>query len=275
MLRRFQDAGHRPIALGGRRHRHGRRSGRPLGGAQPARRRHAGAQRRRDQGADRPHRRPVRGPRRSSSTTGTGPRRSRYLDFLRDVGKHVTVNQMIARDSVKNRLASEHGISYTEFSYMLLQANDYLWLHDHLDCHLQVGGSDQWGNLVSGVDLIRRARATRCTPLRGRCSSLPTARSSARPPARAHVARRRQDQPLPAPPALREPQRRRGRPAAADALAAPARRRRTRPRRPRHRAGAAHRPASARRRDHRDGPRRAAAAVGPTRPPTCSSEAIR
>ena len=80
------------------------------------------------------------------------------LDFLRDVGKHVTVNQMIARDSVKNRLAGEHGISYTEFSYMLLQANDYLWLHDHRDCHLQVGGADQWGNLLSGVDLIRRAR---------------------------------------------------------------------------------------------------------------------
>ena len=80
------------------------------------------------------------------------------LDFLRDVGKHVTVNQMIARDSVKNRLTSEHGISYTEFSYMLLQANDYLWLHDNLDCVLQVGGSDQWGNLISGVDLIRRAR---------------------------------------------------------------------------------------------------------------------
>ena len=80
------------------------------------------------------------------------------LEFLRDIGKHVTVNQMIARDSVKNRLASEHGISYTEFSYMLLQANDYLWLHDHRNCHLQVGGADQWGNLISGVDLIRRAR---------------------------------------------------------------------------------------------------------------------
>ncbi len=80
------------------------------------------------------------------------------LDFLRDVGKHVTVGQMIARDSVKNRLASAQGISYTEFSYMLLQANDYLWLHDNLDCVLQIGGSDQWGNLVSGVDLIRRAR---------------------------------------------------------------------------------------------------------------------
>jgi tyrosyl-tRNA synthetase len=81
-----------------------------------------------------------------------------YLEFLRDVGKFVTVNQMIARESVKNRLASEHGISYTEFSYMLLQAHDYLWLHEHRGCDLQIGGSDQWGNLVSGVDLIRRAR---------------------------------------------------------------------------------------------------------------------
>jgi tyrosyl-tRNA synthetase len=80
------------------------------------------------------------------------------LDFLRDVGKHATVNQMLARESVRTRLESEHGISYTEFSYMLLQANDYLWLHDHLGCELQIGGSDQWGNIVSGVDLIRRKR---------------------------------------------------------------------------------------------------------------------
>ena len=80
------------------------------------------------------------------------------LDFLRDVGKYATVNQMIARQSIKARLEGEHGISYTEFSYMLLQANDYLWLHDHVGCQLQIGGSDQWGNLVSGVDLIRRAR---------------------------------------------------------------------------------------------------------------------
>ena len=65
---------------------------------------------------------------------------------------------MLARESVRARLESEHGISYTEFSYMLLQANDYLWLHDHLGCELQIGGSDQWGNIVSGVDLIRRTR---------------------------------------------------------------------------------------------------------------------
>jgi tyrosyl-tRNA synthetase len=80
------------------------------------------------------------------------------LEFLRDVGKHVTVNQMMARESVRIRLESEHGISFTEFSYMLLQANDYLWLYDHLGCEIQVGGSDQWGNIVSGVDLIRRKR---------------------------------------------------------------------------------------------------------------------
>ncbi len=80
------------------------------------------------------------------------------LEFLRDVGKFVTVNQMLARESVKIRIESEHGISFTEFSYMLLQANDYLWLHDNLGCTIQVGGSDQWGNILSGVDFIRRKR---------------------------------------------------------------------------------------------------------------------
>jgi tyrosyl-tRNA synthetase len=80
------------------------------------------------------------------------------LEFLRDVGKHVTVNQMLARESIKLRVNSEHGISFTEFSYMLLQANDYLWLHDNLGCTIQIGGSDQWGNIIAGVDLIRRKR---------------------------------------------------------------------------------------------------------------------
>jgi tyrosyl-tRNA synthetase len=91
------------------------------------------------------------------------------LDFLRAVGKHVTVNQMLARDSVRLRLESEQGISFTEFSYMLLQAHDYLWLHDHHGCDLQIGGSDQWGNILSGIDLIRRVRSTAvhglCWPL--------------------------------------------------------------------------------------------------------------
>ena len=78
------------------------------------------------------------------------------LDFLRDVCKHVTVNQMVAKESVRNRIAEGDGISYTEFSYMLLQGYDYLWLADNEECELQVGGSDQWGNIVLGVDLIRR-----------------------------------------------------------------------------------------------------------------------
>jgi tyrosyl-tRNA synthetase len=82
------------------------------------------------------------------------------LEFLRDVGKHITVNYMLAKESVRSRVASEHGISFTEFSYMLLQANDYHWLHEHMDCHLQAGGSDQWGNITAGIDLIRRRSAT-------------------------------------------------------------------------------------------------------------------
>jgi tyrosyl-tRNA synthetase len=78
------------------------------------------------------------------------------LEFLRDVGKYVTVNQMIAKDSVRSRIQSEHGISYTEFSYMLLQANDFRHLHDAHGVEIQAGASDQWGNIVAGVDLIRR-----------------------------------------------------------------------------------------------------------------------
>lgn len=81
------------------------------------------------------------------------------LEFLRDVGKHATINQMVAKDSVKSRMQSEHGISYTEFSYMLLQAFDYWWLHTNKGCELQIGGSDQWGNITAGVDLIRRREA--------------------------------------------------------------------------------------------------------------------
>ena len=78
------------------------------------------------------------------------------LDFLRVIGKHASVNQMIARESVKARLESENGISFTEFSYQLLQANDYLHLCRHHNVELQIGGSDQWGNLLAGVDLIRK-----------------------------------------------------------------------------------------------------------------------
>src|SRR5262245_57319896 len=71
-----------------------------------------------------------------------------YLDFLRDVGKHFPVNVMLAKDSVKGRLDRESGISYTEFSYMLLQAYDFVYLNEHQACELQVGGSDQWGNIT-------------------------------------------------------------------------------------------------------------------------------
>ncbi len=78
------------------------------------------------------------------------------LDFLRDIGKHITVNQMMAKESVRNRLNSENGLSYTEFSYMLLQANDFRHLCETHDVELQMGGSDQWGNITAGIDLIRR-----------------------------------------------------------------------------------------------------------------------
>ena len=73
------------------------------------------------------------------------------VDFLRDVGKHFTVNYMISKDSVKMRLDREDGISFTEFSYMLLQSYDFLHLHDHFGCTLQTGGSDQWGNITAGL----------------------------------------------------------------------------------------------------------------------------
>jgi len=76
-------------------------------------------------------------------------------EFLRDIGKHFSVNVMLGRETVKRRLESD-GMSYTEFSYMLLQANDYLQLHREYGCSLQLGGSDQWGNIVAGVDLVRR-----------------------------------------------------------------------------------------------------------------------
>jgi len=81
-----------------------------------------------------------------------------FIEWLRDVGKYFTVNYMMAKDSVKSRLASESGISFTEFSYMTLQAYDFLHLHDNEGCTLQAGGSDQWGNITAGIDLVRKAR---------------------------------------------------------------------------------------------------------------------
>lgn len=79
-----------------------------------------------------------------------------FLEFLRDVGKHITVNTMMAKDSVKSRLERESGISFTEFSYMLLQANDFVVLNEKYGCELQVAGSDQWGNISTGVELVRK-----------------------------------------------------------------------------------------------------------------------
>jgi len=82
-----------------------------------------------------------------------------YLDFLREVGKNFPVNAMLAKDSVKSRLTRDDaGLSYTEFSYMLLQAYDFVHLFDSLDCEMQIGGSDQWGNITAGIDLGRRMR---------------------------------------------------------------------------------------------------------------------
>lgn len=84
------------------------------------------------------------------------------VEFLRDIGKHFSVNEMVKRDSVRTRLEErDQGISYTEFSYMLMQAYDFLHLHRHFDCTIQMGGSDQWGNILSGKELIRRIESGR------------------------------------------------------------------------------------------------------------------
>jgi tyrosyl-tRNA synthetase len=79
-----------------------------------------------------------------------------FIDFLRDTGKHITVNYMMAKDSVKKRIEAETGISYTEFAYQLMQGYDFYWLYQHKNCKLQMGGSDQWGNMTTGTELIRR-----------------------------------------------------------------------------------------------------------------------
>jgi tyrosyl-tRNA synthetase len=81
-----------------------------------------------------------------------------FLDFIRDVGKHITVNYMMAKDSVKKRIGEDtkEGMSFTEFSYQLVQGFDFLWLYQHKNCKLQMGGSDQWGNITTGTELIRR-----------------------------------------------------------------------------------------------------------------------
>ena len=79
-----------------------------------------------------------------------------FIEFLRDAGKHITVNYMMAKDSVKKRIDGDTGISYTEFAYQLMQGYDFYWLYMHKNCKLQMGGSDQWGNITTGTELIRR-----------------------------------------------------------------------------------------------------------------------
>lgn len=79
-----------------------------------------------------------------------------FLDFIRDVGKHITVNYMMGKDSVKKRLEGDTGMSFTEFTYQLVQGYDFYWLHQNKGCKLQMGGSDQWGNIVTGTELIRK-----------------------------------------------------------------------------------------------------------------------
>ncbi len=79
-----------------------------------------------------------------------------FLSFIRDVGKHITVNYMMSKDSVKKRLEGDNGMSFTEFTYQLVQGYDFYWLHQNKNCKLQMGGSDQWGNIVTGTELIRK-----------------------------------------------------------------------------------------------------------------------
>ena len=82
-----------------------------------------------------------------------------FLDFIRDVGKHISINYMLAKDSVKKRVEGETGMSFTEFTYQLVQGYDFYWLYTNKNCKLQMGGSDQWGNIVTGTELIRRKGA--------------------------------------------------------------------------------------------------------------------
>lgn len=82
-----------------------------------------------------------------------------FIDFLRDAGKHITVNYMMSKDSVKKRFQGDVGISYTEFAYQLMQGYDFYWLYEHKSCKLQMGGSDQWGNITTGTEFIRRKSA--------------------------------------------------------------------------------------------------------------------
>src|SRR5262245_11360803 len=156
MLRRFQRAGHRPIALvGGATGMIGDPSGkseeRNLLSIDQLQKNVAGIERQLRALLD------FQGPRGALLLNNHDWMRGfSYLEFLRDVGKHFPVNVMLSKDSVKDRLEREGGISYTEFSYMLLQAYDFVFLNQKHACELQIGGSDQWGNITAGIDLARR-----------------------------------------------------------------------------------------------------------------------
>jgi tyrosyl-tRNA synthetase len=156
MLRRFQDAGHRPVVLIG-----GATGmiGDPGGRSEERNLLDEAALASNQAGIRAQLERLVDLDRAELVNNYDWTRNVGVLDFLRDVGKHATVNQMVAKDSVRSRMEGEHGISYTEFSYMLLQAFDYWWLNTNKNCELQIGGSDQWGNITAGVDLIRRREA--------------------------------------------------------------------------------------------------------------------
>ena len=186
LLRRFQQAGHKPIAVvGGATGMIGDPSGksqeRNLFSAESIERNVAGLreQMRRFLDFDAgPHAAML-----VNNYDWTGP--FSYLEFLRNVGKNFPVNVMLAKDSVKSRLGRDDcdasaGMSYTEFSYMLLQAYDFVHLYDAFGCELQVGGSDQWGNITAGIDLAGGCAACNCTASRVRCSPRATARRWAR-----------------------------------------------------------------------------------------------
>jgi tyrosyl-tRNA synthetase len=155
-LRRFQEAGHQPIALAGGAtgmigDPSGRSEERVLLDEETLARNLAGIT------ADMARVLSFEGPTAAKvvdNAAWTAP--VRLLDFLRDIGKHVTINQMVGKEAVRARMEGDSGISFTEFAYMLLQGHDYLWLHEHEGCELQIGASDQWGNILVGIDLIRR-----------------------------------------------------------------------------------------------------------------------
>ena len=138
---------------------------------------------------------------------------TKAIDFMRGVGKHFTVNHMLAKESVQSR--RDEGITYTEFSYMLLQAYDYLTLYDRYGCVLQMGGSDQWGNITAGVHLVRRGEGSAGPRARNAAGYLGLRREVREDRGGRRLARRQQDLALPVLPVLAELPGRRRRQAAA------------------------------------------------------------